>query len=199
MRPIPIFASIVVALATATMIGLGFWQLQRQVQKEALIAQYSKAADLPETAYPLVPAKDKAPLFRKSRIMCVRVESWQAVAGTSYAGKAGFAHIARCDTGGAEGPDALVAVGWSNRPTNPDWKGGMITGVIAPDNKAIVRLVADQPVQRLERLAAPSIAAISNNHFLYAIQWFFFATAAAVIYGFALRRRWLDRSAAPPA
>jgi surfeit locus 1 family protein len=30
---------------------------------------------------------------------------------------------------------------------------------------------------------------VPNNHLLYAIQWFFFALAAAVIYVLALRRR----------
>jgi surfeit locus 1 family protein len=177
------------------MIALGIWQLQRKAQKDALIDQYAKAATLPAIAYPSVPVKAGAPLFRASSVMCIQVVEWQAVAGTNVSGKSGFAHLARCQTGGAEGPGAVIALGWSNRPQNPDWHGGAISGIIAPDNKAVIRLVANSGVKGLERLVPPSIDAIPNNHFLYAIQWFFFASAAGIIYLLAARRRWLD---APP-
>jgi surfeit locus 1 family protein len=189
----PILASIIVGAAVLTMIALGFWQLQRKAQKEALIAEYTRAADLPAMAYPTVPIKAAPPLFRKSSIMCIHVIGWQAVSGKSVKGKSGFAHLAQCQTSGAEGPGALVAIGWSNSPKNPVWTGGEVSGVIAPDNKTIIRLVASQPIAGLETLAPPSIDAINNNHFLYAIQWFFFASAAAVIFALALRRRWRDQ------
>ncbi len=193
-RKWPIFASIIVAAAVFTMIALGFWQLQRKGQKEALIAEYSKAADLPEMAYPSVPIDTAPPLFRKSSVMCTRVIGWQAVSGKSSKGKAGYAHLASCQTNGAEGPGALVAIGWSNNPKDPIWTGGIVNGVIAPDNKSIIRLIATQPIAGLETLAPPSIDAINNNHLLYAIQWFFFAAAAAVIFILALRRRWQDQA-----
>jgi surfeit locus 1 family protein len=198
MKRWPIIPTLLVTLAVLTMITLGIWQLQRKDQKERLIAQYSKAANLPKVAYPVVPVKKGAPLFRKSSVMCVRVIGWQAVAGTSIDGKSGFAHVASCQTGGGEGPGAMVAIGWSKSPSNPGWKGGIISGVIAPDNKATIRLVADTRVYGLERLALPSIDAIPNNHWLYAIQWFFFAGAAALIYILALRRRQIDNQP-PPA
>ncbi len=196
-RKWPILASIIVSAAVLTMIALGFWQLQRKVQKEALIAEYLKAADLPEMAYPTVPMNSAPPLFRKSSIMCIRVIGWQAVSGKSIKGQAGYAHLAQCQTNGAEGPGALVAIGWSNSPKDPIWTGGVVVGMIAPDNKAIIRLVATQPLAGLELLAPPSIDAINNNHLLYAIQWFFFASAAAVIFALALRRRWRDQTIVP--
>ena len=71
----------------------------------------------------------------------------------------------------------------------PDWAGGVIGGIIAPEKKQLIRLVATQPVVGLTALARPSPDQIPNNHLLYAIQWFIFAVAAAVIYVLALRKR----------
>jgi surfeit locus 1 family protein len=185
----PIVPTIVVAFAVATMIGLGIWQLQRKGEKEALLARYEAAAGLPAIAWPTVPDPESLPLFRKSSLMCIKVVGWQSVSGTNAAGKAGFAHLASCQTGGMEGPGATVAIGWSPRPEHPDWKGGKVNGVIAPDKSKLIRLVSSDAVPGLEKLAAPSPDQIPNNHMLYAIQWFIFAAAAALIYVLALRKR----------
>lgn len=189
----PIIPTIIVILAVATMIGLGVWQLQRKAQKEALLVQYAEAAKLPAIAWPAVPLPDALPLFRKSSLMCVKVESWESVSGKNAGGKAGFAHVAHCHVGGAEGPGAKVAVGWSARPEKPVWTGGVVTGMIAPDNQALIRLVAETPPAGLDALASPSPDSIPNNHLLYAIQWFFFAFAAALIFVLALRSRQAGR------
>lgn len=185
----PIIPTIIVALAVATMIGLGIWQLQRKAQKEALLATYAAAADMPSVSWPSIPINGELPLFRKSALMCIKVEKWESVSGKNMAGKSGFAHVALCHTGGAEGPGAKVAIGWSARPETPDWAGGQVSGMIAPDNEALIKLVADTAPPGLERLAPPSTESIPNNHLMYAIQWFFFAAAAAIIYMLALRRR----------
>lgn len=185
----PIIPTVIVAAAVATMIGLGVWQLQRKAEKEALLVQYAAAANQPAMAWPKVPLPDRLPYFRKSALMCFKVVRWDSVSGKNLAGQAGFAHVAHCQTGGAEGPGAKVAIGWSARPDNPAWTGGAVSGVIAPDTEALIRLVADEAPQGLERLAAPTTASIPNNHLAYAIQWFFFAAAAAIIYVLALRRR----------
>lgn len=189
----PLIPTIIVVLAVATMIGLGVWQLQRKAQKEALLVQYAQAAKLPAIAWPAVPLPDALPLFRKSSLMCVKVERWESVSGKNVAGKAGFAHVAHCHVGGAEGPGAKVAIGWSARPEKPAWTGGVVTGMIAPDNQALIRLVAEAPPAGLEALAPPSPDSIPNNHLLYAIQWFFFAFAAALIFVLALRSRQAGR------
>ncbi len=189
MRKLPVFATILVGLAVALMVGLGIWQLQRKGEKETLLVKYQHAENLPTIAYPMVTDRASAPLFRKSSVLCIKVENWRAVSGVNIEGDSGFAHIALCHTGGGEGPGAVVAVGWTDRPDNPDWKGGLVNGVIGPDNQAIIRLVASDPVEGLQRLAPPSIASIPNNHLIYAIQWFIFALAAAVIYFLASRRR----------
>lgn len=189
----PIIPTIIVILAVATMIGLGVWQLQRKAQKEALLVQYAEAAKLPTIAWPAVPLPDALPLFRKSSLLCVKVERWESVSGKNVSGKAGFAHVAHCHVGGAEGPGAKVAIGWSARPEKPAWTGGVVTGMIAPDNQALIRLVAEAPPAGLDALAPPSPDSIPNNHLLYAIQWFFFAFAAALIFVLALRSRQAGR------
>lgn len=189
----PIIPTIIVVLAVGTMIALGVWQLQRRAQKEALLVQYAQAAKLPAIAWPAVPLPDALPLFRKSSLMCVKVERWESVSGKNAGGKAGFAHVAHCHVGGAEGPGAKVAIGWSARPEKPAWTGGVVTGMIAPDNQALIRLVAETPPAGLEALAPPSPDSIPNNHLLYAIQWFFFAFAAALIFVLALRSRQAGR------
>lgn len=185
----PLIPTVIVAAAVATMIGLGIWQLQRKEQKQALLSQYAAAANQPAVAWPSVPLPDDLPLFRKSSLMCVKVMRWESVSGKNASGQAGFAHVAHCQMGGAEGPGAKVALGWSARPDNPTWSGGAVSGVIAPDTEALIRLVADAPPPGLDRLAQPSTASIPNNHLAYAIQWFFFAAAAAAIYVLALRRK----------
>ena len=185
----PVLPTILVSAAVATMIGLGIWQLQRKEQKELLLARYEAAADLDPVTWPAVPDTANLPLFRKSTLMCIKVVRIESVSGSNREGKAGFAHIASCSTGGAEGPGAKVAIGWSERPESPEWEGGPVNGVIAPDNVQLIKLVVTDKVEGLDQLSLPSPQQIPNNHLLYAIQWFIFATAAAVIYVLALRKR----------
>jgi surfeit locus 1 family protein len=178
-----------VALAVATMIGLGIWQLQRKEQKDALLSRYESAVGLPAVAWPTVPDPAALPLFRRSSLICVRVVKIETVSGSNAAGKAGFAHVASCQTGKAEGPDAKVAFGWSERPQSPKWDGGRVKGIIAPYGAQRIKLVSTDAVDGLDILAEPSPSQIPNNHLLYAIQWFIFATAATIIYILALRKR----------
>ena len=46
MRRIPIFATLLVLAAVGVMLRLGFWQLDRLHQKEALLARYASAEAL---------------------------------------------------------------------------------------------------------------------------------------------------------
>jgi len=189
-RRLPIIPTIVVLFAVATMIGLGVWQLQRAQWKDRLLTQYSQAEKLPPIAWPSVPPKDdQLPLFRSATGVCLRTIGGRAVAGENRAGEPGFAHIIDCATG-AEGPGMSVEVGWSKNPNaRPDWRGGPVSGVIAPDSRTRMRLVAATAPPGLEPSAPPSIASIPNNHRSYAVQWFSFAAIALVIYGLALRKR----------
>ena len=185
----PVIPTIIVALAVATMVALGVWQLQRKGQKEALVARYEAAAGLPAVTWPVVPDPSSLPLFQRSSVMCIRVIKIESVSGSNVSGKAGFAHVASCQTGGAEGPGARVAIGWSERPQSPKWGGGLVNGLIAPDGRQLIKLVSSDAPAGLEILAPPSPSQIPNNHLLYAIQWFIFAIAAAIIFVLAVRKR----------
>lgn len=189
MKRWPIIPTIIVTIAVAIMIGLGVWQLQRKAEKDTLLSRYNAADGLPAIAWPVVPDPKALPLFRRSALMCVKVIKVETVSGSSIAGKSGFAHVASCQTGGAEGPGAKVAIGWSERPQSPSWSGGPVRGIIAPDGIQLIKLVSTDPVEGLDRLAPPSPSQIPNNHFLYAIQWFIFAAAASIIYILAVRKR----------
>jgi surfeit locus 1 family protein len=119
MKRWPIIPTMIVIIAVGIMIGLGVWQLQRKAEKEALLARYNAADGLPAIAWPVVPDPKALPLFRRSTVMCGKVTKIESVSGSNRAGDAGFAHVASCQTGGAEGVNAKVAIGWSERPTGP--------------------------------------------------------------------------------
>lgn len=200
---LPLIPTLIVALAVATMIALGVWQLQRKGEKEALIALYAANAGKPPIAFPaMAPVRD-AEMFRTSTMNCLEVVGWQSVSGRDDKGKAGFQYVADCRTG-AEGPGALVAIGIADRPDfKPGWAGGLVRGtVLAETNRhgLLARLFGTVPVPRpmivaevppsgMRPVAQPDPKAVSNNHLSYALQWFFFAGAALLIYLLALRRR----------
>ncbi|QPQ54390.1 SURF1 family protein [Allosphingosinicella flava] len=188
MKRLPLIPTVLVAAAVATMIGLGVWQLQRRAWKEDLIARYQAAAVLPPVAWPNLPPADDSLLYRQAQGFCTAVTGWRAVAGRNARGESGWSHIAACGSG-AEGPGMQADMGWSKDADPPSWTGGTVTGVIAPDSRHRIRLVATQPAPGLQPSARPDPSATPNNHLFYAIQWFFFAAAAAIIYMLALRRR----------
>lgn len=183
-RRVPIFATIVVAAAIATMIALGIWQLGRAEWKADLIARYGQAQSTSsEVAWPRNEEELERSLFRWSGFTCERVLAMRSGAGTSVRGEKGWRHVARCALDG--GGEAEVALGWSQGPQPPQWHGGEVRGIIAPGGV----LQAAQPVQGLAELAPPDPNDLPNNHLAYAGQWFFFALTALVIYVLALRRR----------
>jgi hypothetical protein len=193
-KRLPLIPTIVVAAAIAAMIGLGIWQLQRARWKDALLQRYAEAASLPPMAFPAGPlTDDHLPLFRHATGVCLRPVGRRAVAGESASGETGYVHIVDCVTG-AEGPGMSIAVGWSKNPNAPiNWAGGPVSGIIAPDSRMRMRLVAASAPPGLESVAPPSLGSVPNNHLFYAIQWFLFAGIAALIYFLALRSRWKAR------
>lgn len=197
-RRVPIVPTIVVALAVALMVGLGIWQLQRAKWKEGLLAQYARAQNLPPIGWPTVPLRqDQLPLFRHATGVCLQPVGRRAVAGENLAGEPGYAQIVLCRTG-AEGPGMAVEVGWSKNPNAPvNWRGGPVSGIIAPDSKMGMRLVAASAPPGLEPSAPPSLNTIPNNHRSYAVQWFAFALIALGIYALAVRKRWSDEERKP--
>lgn len=190
-RRIPLIPTIVVVAAVAVMIGLGVWQLQRAKWKEGLLHRYAEAGNLPLIAFPGEPLTDeRLPLFQHATGVCLRAVGRRTVPGEGASGEPGYVHIVDCVTG-AEGPGMSVAVGWSKNPNAQiNWKGGPVSGIIAPDSKTRLRLVAASSPPGLETVAPPALSSIPNNHRSYAIQWFAFALIASIIYVLALRMRW---------
>ena len=188
-RKLPIIPTTLVALAVATMIGLGFWQLERRQEKEALLASYAAAAGKPPIGWPSIPPKEPLPLFRAATGNCLSVVGFRTAPGQNVQGEPGFLVIADCRTG-AEGPGLSVELGWSKNPNaGRTYQGGLVSGTITPDSKSRMRLAAASPGPGLQASAPPSPDTIPNNHLSYAIQWFLFALIAVVIYTLALRWR----------
>jgi cytochrome oxidase assembly protein ShyY1 len=186
-RRLPVFPTLIVLAAVAVMIRLGFWQIDRMHEKEALLTRYASAgtmsADVP---FPQSAAAAEPVLYRHAAVDCRKVTSTTTIAGQNVRGEAGLAHIATCDLAG--GGTARIALGWSRSPAEATWPGGVVRGTIAPGP----RLVADPPLAGLEANAHPDPSSIPNNHWSYAVQWFLIALVALVIYGLAVRKRLAD-------
>lgn len=197
MKRLPVIATLVVLAAVAILVRLGFWQIEKLHAKEALLARYAQADTLPPIGWPTIPTDDKnLPLFRHASANCLGVTGWRTAPGPSASDEPGFLVIADCRTG-AEGPGLSVELGWTKDPNaGRQWKGGLVSGVIAPDRLSRMRLHAATPGPGLAASAPPSLEAIPNNHRSYAIQWFAFALIALVIYALALRRKWATETAA---
>ena len=195
-RRLPIIPTIVVALAVATMIGLGLWQIGRAREKEALIQLYASARSQPPISFPTAPvASDRLPLFRHATGMCLEPAGRRTAPGQNRGGEPGYVHIVEFRAG-AGGAGMSVQLGWSKNPNAPiNWPGGLVSGIIAPDSKRGMRLVAAGAPAGLEASAEPSVDSIPNSHRSYALQWFIFALMALVIYGLAVRQK-LARDAA---
>jgi cytochrome oxidase assembly protein ShyY1 len=187
-RKLPLIPTLIVAAAIAVMIALGVWQLRRAVEKDALLDRFRAARNLPPVSFPVGPIhEDRLPLFRHATGMCLQPVAKRSTAGRNRAGEPGYSQIIECRTG-AEGPGMSVELGWSKNPNVAvNWPGGLVSGIIAPDSRTRMRLVAASSPPGLEPSAPPSIEQIPNNHRFYAIQWFLFALIALVIYLLALR------------
>ncbi len=198
MKKLPILPTLIVAAAVATMIALGFWQLQRAAWKDRLLVEYAAAAALPALDLdPLLARGESAipPLpFRRVLVTCqVRDAAPELRGGRSDAGQGGYAHLVPCrpDAEGLAGR-IIVNAGWSplpdqNRRVNLD---GIVAGRLGPvEPGRPITLTAATVSAPLQPGAPANIEDIPNNHLAYAFQWFFFAGVAVVIYLLALRRR----------
>jgi surfeit locus 1 family protein len=180
----PVIPTLLVLAAIAVMIRLGVWQLDRADQKEALLARYASAETLSaDVAFPQGEAAAQPVLYRHARVNCARVAGITVMAGRNAQDEVGMAQVADCELAG--GGRAKVVLGWSREPKIAQWRGGEVSGVIAPGP----RLVADAPVAGLSANARPDPSEVPNNHLAYAVQWFLFAATALVIYVIAVRRR----------
>ncbi|MEJ7934348.1 SURF1 family protein [Sphingobium sp. AN558] len=207
-RKIPLIPTIIVGVAVIIMVALGVWQLERRAEKDAALALAAVNPGRPAISFPALAPVDPSILFRPSSIHCLRVVGWRTEAGRAADGSMGFRSIAECATG-AEGPGALVELGIAQKPDyKPQWTGGQVAGWISqePDHRALLTriggkaqplrpmLIARAAPPGMKAAAPPNVADVPNNHLAYAVQWFFFAGIAIIIYTLALRRRTGDPS-----
>lgn len=187
-RRFPVIPTLLVLVAVAIMLRLGFWQLDRLAEKEALLARYQSAqASGAEIVWPSGRSDADLALYRRSRIFCAKVVGHSSIAGRSVKDEPGIAQYAQCVL--PDGSQAKVVMGWARDPAQTgSWSGGEVRGIIAPGP----RLVADPPLGGLAANARPDPSEIPNNHLAYAVQWFLFAATALVVYGVALRRRLIE-------
>lgn len=188
MKRIPIVPTVIVLIAVGVMLRLGFWQLERLGEKQAMLARYEAAqASGGEVRWPDAPSTTQRALYHRSRLDCRAADAPTTLSGRNAKGEAGLAHVVTCID--AEGARRQVVLGWSRDPAAPAWSGGVVTGWIAPGP----RLVADPPQAGLDANARPDPKDIPNNHLAYAVQWFLFAGVALVIYAIALGKRMRER------
>ena len=194
MNRVPLLPTIVVAAAVAVMIGLGVWQLRRAEWKQDLVTRYAAAQQLPPISWPTAPLKDdQLPLFRHATGVCLRPIGKRSATGENRSGEPGYVQIVDCATG-AEGPGMSVEVGWSKNPNaRVAWTGGPVTGLIVPDRRSRMRLVAASAPPGLEPSATPRAETVSSitpfGHRMYAVTWFALALAALIIYSIVMMKR----------
>jgi cytochrome oxidase assembly protein ShyY1 len=191
-RRLPIIPTLVVAAVVAGCIWAGIWNLGRAQLHRAELQKAEAASRLPPVSFPTAPIPDQnLPVYRYASGNCLKAVHRRTDVGESASGEPGFAIIFDCTTG-AEGPGMSVQVGWSKNPnaTTP-WNGGLVSGVIVPDRKMRIRLVASSPAPGLQPngavKAAITVPPAQNRG--YAFQFFSFAAIALIIYAFAVRKR----------
>ncbi|OYX67100.1 MAG: hypothetical protein B7Y88_04080 [Sphingomonadales bacterium 32-64-17] len=196
MRRWPIVPTLVVLVAAAIMVRLGFWQLDRMNQEQGKLARFEQAAELSApVAFPKPGSPDvEQAAYRRATVDCSGAGAWRTTAGRNAQDQAGYVQIVECLRSGLEAVE--VQAGWSENLAAPDWNGGEVSGVIAPNRDGTMVLVADPPLADLEANALPTPKADQPaKNLSYAVQWFAFALTALVIYVLALRRRQRDRAA----
>lgn len=97
-RRVPIIPTIIVALAVATMIALGVWQLGRKAEKEAMIARY-EAAQAQEGFQFIAPSSPEA-AYTRTLQFCDDPQQLRVISGRSSTGRNGWVHLARCSISG---------------------------------------------------------------------------------------------------
>ncbi len=201
MKRIPILPTLVVVVAIAVMIGLGVWQIGRATEKEAALAAIAAAKDRPPVD--LDQPVEELAAMSQAAVTCTLGGAPSVRAGQNLDGQTGYRYIYTCTPrAGAEIPGIrtlFADVGWSQRSDErPAISGAQrYTGTLwnRGNGEAVLTLSAALPP--LQASKPPAVENIPNNHIMYAVQWFFFAAVAGIIYALALRRRLREGRAAP--
>ena len=187
-RKLPVIPTLIVLVAVGIMIRLGFWQIDRLHQKEAMLARYAAVeANSQVRRWPDGTANVLPQSYSRVVTECVSVATIAAQAGQNADHHAGWAQVAECTL--PRRLKARVVLGWGSQPAAVDWRGGPVQGTYVDKGKDEPIIVADPPLAGLQASARPDPGNIPNNHLAYAVQWFLFAGVALVIYVLALRKR----------
>jgi surfeit locus 1 family protein len=187
----PLVSTLIVVLAIGTMIRLGFWQLDRRAEKEALIATFVR--NTADREMSILPRVGQQFLFRRAQFDCPYAGGAEVIG----AGQAGYRVITFCRGIGK------IQLGTTRNPKQAvQWPGGTVSGWIQsePDSRSMIEAATDKQEPFLMLVADPPLAGLApnppaapqdvpNNHLAYAVQWFLFAAIAAVIFLLATRRR----------
>ncbi|MFM5950399.1 MAG: SURF1 family protein [Novosphingobium sp.] len=196
LKRLPLLPTLIVLAAVIVMVRLGFWQIDRMHQKNAMVAEFQAALATPPPAVDLNHNQliDYADAYSPIRVVCDRAGQDRPKAGRNAQGQTGWVHVFSCSFRAPSGRTGSVDVvgGWSTAPASVQWSGGAISGIVIPESmtdRLKWHIMADPTLAGLEANARPDPNEIPNNHWSYAIQWFLFAGVALVIYGLALRKR----------
>ncbi|PKB25975.1 cytochrome oxidase assembly protein ShyY1 [Novosphingobium kunmingense] len=190
LRRLPLLPTALVLIAVAVMVRLGFWQLDRMHQKDALLVLYARNQALSSEALLLADkASREQTWFRHTTLDCKGAGMTRPMAGHNVQGQTGWAQWGKCYGPDGRTPVAEINYGWSTDPRAVAYGAGTVGGIIAPDGANGARVVSARPLPGLQPSAAPNPADMPNNHLSYAVQWFAFAATALVIYALALRKK----------
>jgi len=187
-RKIPVIATVIVLIAVAIMIRLGFWQIGRLHEKQAMLARYEAAqGNSAVKPWPNGTADALPQSYSRVTTECLSVAKIAAQSGRNADQQTGWAQVADCTL--PRGHQARIVLGWGSRPAAAEWAGGAVQGTYVVKGEGEAIIVADPPLAGLQPNARPDPREVPNNHLAYAVQWFLFAGVALVIYVLALRKR----------
>ncbi len=201
----PLWPTLLVGLAIATMLALGWWQWSKAPIKDRAVAAWRANLGKPPVTMPVPGPVPRDLLYRTTSANCLEALNFREIGGRGADGRSGFRLLADCRTG-VEGPGFVADLGVADAGNARDYDGGIVRGVLVEEPVAyglldrlvgkrepVARpmIVAADPVPGRVATATPNPEEVPNNHRAYAWQWLFFAIAAAVIYVLALRQRQL--------
>ena len=201
MRRLPLLPTLMTLIGVVTMIGFGFWQLQRREWKHQLIATLEAAQTLP----PVTPREffkamvgEGSVQYRRAVVACRpgRVSPYDLKGGASAKDESGFLVLVNCNTNRRQVPGLVVVAGFSARADVPpltvdtEFDGTIIERPYGKETgRPFFMLIPKTAVSPLQPSRIPTPGDLPDSHLNYAFQWFAFAATLATIYAIWLRRR----------
>ena len=185
LKRLPLIPTLLVLAAVAVMVRLGFWQIDRMHQKDAMVAEFTAALESTSSSEfdlnrdQLIDYPDP---YVPVTVHCTSAGPDRPKSGRNLAGEAGWAHVFACRYTSPRGKQAEVRViaGWSKAPLVATWHGAKVGGVVFGEmddrTQGKWHIIADPPLADLEANAKPDPAGASpTTTWSYAVQWFLFA------------------------